>query len=166
MAKIYFDGIDKYAEQLETLFKDTERIIKSAVYKGAGVVADEIKAGLSGIPVEEGKNGLPPVGTQENPITGISRKQKSDLINSFGLAPMENENGYIQTKAGVDGYGSVPTKKYPKGLPNALLMRSVESGTSFRKKHPVFRPAVNRIKGRAEQTMDEELNEQISKIMK
>ena len=163
MAKIEFKGIDEYAKVLSTLANESEEIIKSAVYKGAAIVADEIKSGINSIPIQEGNNGLPPVGTPENKLYGISRKQKGDLMDSFGLAPMENDGDYIQTKAGVDGYGSIPTKKYPGGVPNVMLMRSIESGTSFRDKHPVFRQATNRARKRAEEAMRSEIDNQMQK---
>lgn len=163
MAKIEFKGIDEYAKVLAAIGNESEEIIKSAVYKGAAIVADEIKSGINSIPIQEGNNGLPPVGTPENKLYGISRKQKGDLMDSFGLAPMENNGDYIQTKAGVDGYGSIPTKKYPGGVPNVMLMRSIESGTSFRDKHPVFRQATNRARKRAEEAMKNEIDNQMQK---
>ena len=163
MAKIEFKGIDEYAKVLATLGNESEEIVKSAVYKGAAIVADEIKSGINSIPIQEGDNGLPPVGTPENKLYGISRKQKGDLMDSFGLAPMKNDGDYIQTKAGVDGYGSIPTKKYPGGVPNVMLMRSIESGTSFRDKHPVFRQATNRARKRAEEAMKNEIDNQMQK---
>ena len=163
MAKIEFKGIDEYAKVLATLGNESEEIVKSAVYKGAAIVADEIKSGINSIPIQEGDNGLPPVGTPENKLYGISRKQKGDLMDSFGLAPMKNNGDYIQTKAGVDGYGSIPTKKYPGGVPNVMLMRSIESGTSFRDKHPVFRQATNRARKRAEEAMKNEIDNQMQK---
>ena len=163
MAKIEFKGIDEYAKVLAALGNESEEIVKSAVYKGAAIVADEIKSGINSIPIQEGDNGLPPVGTPENKLYGISRKQKGDLMDSFGLAPMENDGDYIQTKAGVDGYGSIPTKKYPGGVPNVMLMRSIESGTSFRDKHPVFRQATNRARKRAEEAMKNEIDNQMQK---
>lgn len=166
MAKIDFKGIDEYAKVLETLGSDSEEVVKNAVYKGAALVADEIKSALKGLPVEEGENGLPPMGSPEHKISGVSRRQKADLIDSFGLAPIENDNGYIQTKAGVDGHGSIPTKKYPRGVPNVMLMRSIESGTSFREKHPVFRQATNRARKRAEKAMADKIDDQLKQRFK
>lgn len=164
MAKIDFKGIDEYADRLSILFKDSEEMIKKAVYAGAALVADEIKQGLQEIPIEEGPDGLPPVGTADSPLKGVSRRQKADLIQGFGLAPMEEDNGYINTKAGFDGYGSVKTKKYPKGVPNAMLMRSIESGTSFRKKQPIIRQACTRIKKKAKESMGQAIKEELKKI--
>lgn len=163
MAKIDFKGIDEYAKVLDALEEESEEIIKSAVYKGAALVADEIKKGLKALPIEEGENGLPPMGDAQHKLKGVSRRQKADLIDSFGLAPIENDNGYIQTKAGVDGYGSIPTLKYPKGVPNVMLMRSIESGTSFREKTPIFRKATNAARKRAEKAMEQEIDDQLKK---
>lgn len=164
MANISCD-IDEYAKALANLFKDSEEICKRAVYAGADVVANAIKQNLNSIPVEEGENGLPPYAGEGEKLHGVSRRQKADLINAFGLAPMKEEGDYINTKAGFDGYGSVKTKKYPQGVPNAMLMRSVESGTSFRDKHPTVRPAVNRSRKAAQAKMDETINQEIEKRM-
>lgn len=166
MAKIDFKGIDAYAQALARMESGSEEIIKRAVYNGAAVVADAIKDGINSIPIQEGENGLSPIGTPENPLYGITRKQKGDLLDGFGLAPMENDGGYIQTKAGFDGYGSTRTKAYPKGLPNVVLMRSVESGNSFRKKTPVIRRAVTKSRKPAEKVMDETINSELEKIFK
>lgn len=165
MAKISVKGLDEYDERLSILFKDSQDVTRKAVYSGAEIVADAIKDGLKSLPLQEGENGLPPYVGGGEKLTGVSRKQKQDLIDAFGLAPMEDADGYIQTKAGVDGYGSVRTKKYPKGLPNALLMRSIESGSSFRKKNPVFRKAVNQSRKKAVEKMGETIDEEIKKVM-
>lgn len=166
MAKISFAGIDEYAKVLDVLDKESDEILKSAVYKGAALVADEIKQEIKNLPVEEGKNGLAPVGTPEHKLTGVTRRQKADLIDSFGLAPIKNDDGYIQTKAGVDGYGSVKTETYPKGVPNVMLMRSIESGTSFREKKPIFRKATNRARKRAQQQMEKEIDDQLKRMFR
>ena len=90
MAKIDFKGIDDYAKALGTLWKESENIVKKAVYEGADVVANEIKQGLRSIPVDER------VGTEESPVTGVGRRQKADLIDGFGLSPMENKDPRIK----------------------------------------------------------------------
>lgn len=158
MARItQIKGLDEYAIKVRRLSQNSQAIIKKAVYNGADVVADAVKNGLRGLPVENG------YGTKEKPLRGISRKQKSDLIESMGLAPMKTKDGYINTKVGWDGYGSIPTKKYPKGVPNQLLMRSVESGTSFREKTPVVRKSVNRARKLATKRMSETVDDELRK---
>ncbi|MCR1842757.1 HK97-gp10 family putative phage morphogenesis protein [Murimonas intestini] len=168
MAKIKASpGLDAMIKKLNDLAANSQEITNRTVYKGAEVVADAIKDALKMLPVQEGENGLPPVGTENAPLTGVSRKQKGDLIDSMGIAPIQEfMKGVTSTKIGWDGYGSVPTRKYPKGVPNSMLMRSVESGSSFRRKHPTVRPAVNAIKGPALAAMEKQCSEDIRKIMK
>lgn len=155
-----------YLNALSKLEEKEETVIKKAVYAGGGVMADAIKDALKTLPIQEGENGLPEMGTSEHPLTGVSRKQKADLIDSMGMAPIQEfKKGYISTKIGWDGYGSVKTKKYPKGVPNQMLMRSVESGTSFRKKNPVIRKAVTKNKKATEEKMKDVVDNEIKKIM-
>ena len=128
--------------------KNSEETAKKAVYAGAKVVADKIRQNL-------------------NALNVTPELQKQDLIDSFGIAPFDtDEKGVVNTKAGFDGYGSRPTKKYPKGLPNQLLARAIESGTSFRKKQPFVRPAVNAAKKQAIKEMERVVNEEVKKALK
>lgn len=166
MATFNIKGLDEYSKKIQELGDKSTVVCKRATYAGADVVANSIKNALKTLPVQEGKNGLPPLGTPEKKIKGVSRKQKQDLIDSMGLAPIQNfKNDYICTKIGWDGYGSVPTKKYPSGVPNQMLMRSVESGTSFRQKTPVVRQATNKCKNPAMQAMAEEADKTIKTII-
>ncbi len=168
MAKITASpGLDAMIKKLNGLAANSQEITKRTVYKGAETVADAVKDALKTLPVQEGENGLPPVGTENDPITGVSRKQKGDLIDSMGIAPIQEfKKGITSAKIGWDGYGSVPTKKYPKGVPNQMLMRAIESGSSFRRKHPIVRPAVNSVKGPTLSAMEKQCSEEIRKIMK
>lgn len=161
MARMQVKGLDEYSEKIRKLSKDSNYIIEKSVYNGAGVVANAIKKGLQDLPIDNR------FGTTENKLHGVSRRQKSDLIDSMGLAPIEhNISGYVNTKVGWDGYGSTPTNKYPKGVPNQLLMRSVESGTSFRKKTPVVRRAVNSVREKAVNKMAETVDDELRKEFK
>lgn len=164
MAYFQVKGADEYAEKISKLSKNTDKIIKRAVYDGGGVVADAVKQGLNDLPIQEGKNGIPPYARKGEVLTGVSSRQKKDLMESMGLAPIQEfKLGYINTKLGFDGYGSIPTRKYPKGVPNQMLMRSIESGTSFRKKNAVVRKSVNGARKKAVKTMGETIDEELRK---
>lgn len=166
MAKFTVKGIDEYTAALERLSDNAQEGIKESIYEGAGIVADSVKAALYGIPIDEGTNGLPKYGTPENKLKGISRKQRADLIESMGLSPIKENGLSTDTKIGWDGYGSVKTRKHPQGLPNILLMRSLESGTSFMQKTPVVRKAVTKARKTAEQAMIKKMNEKIEEAMR
>lgn len=164
MAKVTFRGLDAYKLLLERYWKATDdgKMLEKAVAAGAGVVADQIKSNLQALPTEKFR-ALRPGET----FRGLSETQKQDLIDSFGLTPIDRDkHGFLHTKAGFDGYGSRPTKKYPNGVPNPLLARSVESGSSVREKHPFVRPAVNATRGQAVAEMQKVLDGETKKIMK
>ena len=78
---------------------------------------------------------------------------------------MENDNGYINTKIGFDGYNATKTKKYPNGQPNALIARSIESGTSKHQKTPFVRPAISKAKAKAEAAMAASVDKDINNTM-
>lgn len=160
MAEMRIKGLDEYVLALESLSNNSEKILKKSVYKGAGIVADAIKSELRSLPIDNS------FGSEENLIRGLSNRQKSDLINSMGISPIEHDGDYINAKVGFDDYGSIPTKKYPKGVPNQMLARSVNSGTSFRKKNPFVNRAVNKSKKEAQKQMAEVIDEEIKKELK
>lgn len=166
MARMHMKGLEEYEKALSKMANHTEEIAEAAVYVGAGIVADAMRAEVEALPVGEGQIvGLPPKAEKGQKISVVSRRQKGDLLNGLGIAQIENTRGYIQTKVGFDGYGSVKTKKYPNGLPNVVLARSINSGTSFFSKIPFARRAVNSSKTSAVKAMGEKVEEEIKKVM-
>lgn len=141
-------GIDKYMEQLRNLEYTGRETIGAAIYKGADIVADAVKANIQALP----ESACKPV-------------EKEGLISGFGIARMKDENGYFNVKLGFDGYNADKTKKYPNGKPNSMIARSIEGGTSWKAKHPFIAPAVKATKDAAEQAMAEEVEKQIEKVM-
>lgn len=141
MATIRFDGLDKYKRQLAQIDKGTPQIVEKAVLAGAGVVLDEIQKGIDTLPQKTGIT-----------VRGLSK--------GLGKAPILNENGFVNTRIGWDGYNE-------RGVPNHLMANIMEVGTSkIQEKHPFVKPAVSRSKPQAEAKMAEVLDEEIEKIMK
>lgn len=161
MAKINFKGLDDYISALNKMKGDETVTIEKSVYVGAKVIADAVKSGMSGIRTREDghmyRNG--------EMAPGPTEQEKRDLIASFGLAPMRNDSGFINTKAGFDGYGSHKTRMYKQGVPNALVARSCESGTSWMQKQPFMRKAVNGARKAAIAAMQAKFDEEIKKQM-
>lgn len=140
MAKITFSGLNDYELMISRLAKSTEDIAGRAIYAGADIVADAIRQNLSGLPER----------------TGVTKR---GLKDGLGIAPMQNDAGYINVKIGFDGYNA-------NGVANVLMARIFESGTSKVQKHPFVRPAVNSSKARAEAEMARILDKEIKNIMK
>jgi hypothetical protein len=160
MARMEIRGFDELELQLSKL-ADPE-LTKDVVMAGAQPVADEIRKSLEALPEDKFRRLK-----KGEVFVGVPRQQKQDLLDSLGIAPPDVDyDGNTNTKIGFDGYGKIPTKKYPKGVPNQLLARAVESGSSVRKKTPFIRKAVNKAKKLAEAEMQKKLDEKIEIIMK
>lgn len=149
MATIRFKRGDDYLLKLERLGSSTDEITRRALYEGAKVVADAVKLNIRGLSLDYYEQYI-----------------LRDLAESFGITPMRLFGGGWELKLGFDGYGSRRTKKYPRGLPNQLAARAIESGTSFRHKQPFVRPAVNAARNPCREAMKRQIDEDIQKIMK
>lgn len=161
MAKISFKNQSEYylkLQELENLAAKDETL-KKAVAAGAKVVADKIRSNLESLPTEKFR--YLPEGEKRN---GLTPQEMQDLSASFGLTPIKREDGYVNTKAGVDGYGSHPTKTYPHGVPNAMIARAAESGSSMRNKTPFVAPAVRASRQKAIKEMEEVIDDEMKKI--
>lgn len=152
MAKfIVGDGIQNYIEKFEGI-SDPVPAIKYAVHEGARVVADAVRSEIESIPTY-GRGGPDPEGRK------ISSSQKTGLLDGFGVSGFQNTDGFINVKLGFDGYNKTVTKNYPQGQPNAMIARSLISGTSFRAKNDFIGRAVRRTKASAEKTMANALDD-------
>ena len=146
MARMTIKGLDDLAIKISKL--DDAEVAKKCVYAGAKVIADEIRNRL------------------ESNDT-LKEDQLQDLLDSLGIAPIKTDSdGNVNTKIGFKGYGRKPTKKYPLGLPNQMMARAVESGTSFRPKRPFVRTAVNAKRKEAIKAMQETYDIEIAKKLK
>lgn len=161
MARFEFSGIDNYISQLNKLQQSTkDGVVGKTVYAGAEVVADSVRRAIQALPVGDGRaqgGGL---------VDTVTLPQKAGLLDGFGISRMKDDDGFVNVKLGFDGYNSTRTEKYPRGQPNALIARSVNSGTTFRKKTKFVDKAVNSAKKAAEAAMDAACSRAIEKIMK
>lgn len=154
MAKWKFEGLDEYLRQLERLSGSSHEAIGKAIYEGAAIVATSCKAAIESLPVNnQYKN------------DGITSVQKRGLIDGFGISHEQEDGFYRNVKLGFDGYNGQRTKKYPQGQPNSMIARSVNSGTSWRKKNPFMDRATRASKGACEEKMAQVLDDEIKKVM-
>lgn len=171
MAKIRAKGSEKYLTKLELLGKNTDAICKQAVYQGAKVAADAIDAAIDDITVHSLPKGQTYFYLSEEDLAngvlldGITEAQAKGLHDGLGIAVMEHKNFAWNTKIGFNGYNEVRTKTYPKGEPNALIARSVESGSSVRNKTPFIAPAVKKVRKDAEHAMEVTIEEKIHALI-
>lgn len=161
MAKIMFTGAEDFGERLRKMeAADSAAMIQRAVVKGAAPVADAIRRNINAMPEQK-----PIHLAKGKKLHAPQEHEKKDLQDSFGVTPVRaDRRGFIHVKAGFDGYGSVPTKKYPKGVPNQLVAASIERGSSVRNKWPFIRPAVNKTRQAAVDAMDESIQKDVGEV--
>lgn len=163
MAKMTIKGTEEYALKLAKLGNASRQIAEKAIYAGADIVANQLKSNLNGIPTVTEAENVKAYRTKGK--SGISKRQKDGLIESFGIAKIQNDDGYYNVKLGFDGYNKVKTRKYPKGQPNQLIARVMESGSTYMDKNPVTRMAVNQKRKAAIKEMQRVIDEEAKKMM-
>ena len=172
MAKIRAKGSEVYLTLLERLNKETDGICKHAVYEGAKVAADAINEAIDDITIHSLPDGAKyyyikaeeKIGEEHVMLDGVTEEQAKGLHEGLGVAAMQKEDGSWNTKIGFDGYNGVKTKQYPKGQPNALIARSVESGSTIRNKTPFIAPAVRKIRKKSENAMQVAIEDSIAAL--
>lgn len=102
MAKFQFRGIEEYTESLERIGgQNATKVLKYAVYPGASVIADAIRAAAE------------------------RYKDTGELLSSISIAKMRNDNGYVNTKITFAGYDQ---KGVPNALKAAALESGTSRG--------------------------------------
>lgn len=163
MARLDIDGTDEIFNVLREVETCIDDISKMALYDGAKVLADEIKINLKALPTDDPDRKL----RDGSQYTSLTTHEKEHLLKGFGISKIQGNSveGH-DVAVGFGGYGDFKTKKYPKGVPNQLIARSVESGSSVRQKHPFVRPAINKVKKEVVEKMGETIELEIKKITK
>ena len=152
-------GLDEFRAMLDTLGKSGQGIAKKGLYDAAKVMTDAIKAAVEALPVEDDRY-IPDPNKGRNVVTV---QEKQDMIKSLGISKMDNDDG-ANLRIGFHGYDSRKTEQFPGGRPVVLIARSIESGSSYRRKHPFFRTAVNAAKNAAMDAAEKTIEDEINKI--
>lgn len=154
IAKFEINPLDEYVNLLEKQGDNVNEIINKAIYNGAAIAADEIRKEIENLDVVE-----------KITQNGVLDWEKKALSNGFGISKLKRNGNVSDVKIGFDGYSNHITKTHRNGVPIPLLARAILKGTSFRQKNNFIRRAVNRIKKKVIQKMDEIINEELKKEM-
>lgn len=156
--------IDEYIGELQRLGELTPSMVGKAIYEGAAVVADSVRDNIKSLPVREEE--WTKSGVLLAKSRGVTKSQKDGLLEGFGIAKLQDDGGFKHVKLGMDGYNDTITKKYPKGQPNAMIARVVESGNSYHIKTPFIGPAVERTRDKCGKVMEKVIDEEINTIIR
>lgn len=135
-------------------------VMKAACYAGAGVLADALKAEIQSLPEEEGY--MKPGHKRDV----IDKHDKRMLAERIGISQIAATTNKADVVVSFSGYNDRPTKKYKQGVPIPLIARSIESGSSVRKKNPFIRRTFNRVQSEALQKAVDAGQEELNNLIK
>lgn len=161
MARVAIKGIEELNAGVGELAKAGAAIASTALYEGAGIMADAIREKINALPVD-----TPRRLKDHDAFRVLVEEDKEDLANSLGIDEFEKSEDGIRTVIGFAGYGRHKTKKYKNGIPMPMLARSIESGSSVRQKHPFVRPAVNGARAAVRAKVIAFAEDEINKLIK
>ena len=134
-------GIEELSRKLNALGDKAEEVASRALYVGAGVMADQYSAAAKSIrtaPFRYVFNGQ-----KRDP----SPEEKAAVQGQTGIARFRKNGSEVDTSVGVGARGYVNIGGKQKAA--AMIANSINSGTSFMTKQPVFRRAATQGAGPA-----------------
>lgn len=152
------DGMKEISELLARMEETAPKAAAQGLYKGAGIVADEVKKTVGQIKTEPFRYAV--FGTRK------PSPEEKDAIESAGagIAKFEKNGSEIQTSVGYGqaGYAEIKGKQ----VPIAKIANSVNSGTSFMQKQPFIRRAASSAAPKAMQAIRETIEAELDALNK
>ena len=155
-------GLDAEIQALTQLATKASEVAAKALYKGAGIMADEYKRAVNGMPTEKNRFVKP-----GDPPRHATEAEKNAVARAIGIARYRNTDDDVNTSIGIGtgGYATnIRTKKYPNGKPIPLIANGINSGSSFIIKYPFARQAEAAGKAKALAAVEAEANRLIEEL--
>jgi len=152
------EGLEELNKMLAKLGDKAQDVASASLFKGAGVVADAMKGAANHIATEPFK-GKRMYGTRLP-----SPEEKAAVEGKTGIAKFRKSGGAVDTLIGVAkdaGYVQLGNRKAPV----AAIARSINSGTSFMRKQPVFRRAASQAAPAAQAAVVAKAEEMFNEII-
>ena len=149
------NGTKELEEMLAKLGENAQKVGKAALYEGARVVADAYSAAVGTIVVSNRRY-------HDEPGGRLPTKEERDALK-IGIARFrDSDPNEVTTIIGVpEGYTTVNGRKKA----TKLIARSINSGTSFMQKQPVFRKAATSSRAEAQAAMIRKADEMIEQLV-
>lgn len=152
-------GMEEISKTLDQLEKKAPAVAAKALYEGAGVMSRAIKRNANAIRTEK-----------FNYAVWIQREASQEekavvqAAKTAGVARFEKDGTEVQTSVGYSnsGYSTIKGRRVP--IP--LIANAINSGTSFLRKQPFFRKAVNSGSKEAIRVMTETIEDEVEKLTK
>lgn len=152
MSKIRTVGIEELVRRLESTSSSSNQIVQDAVKEGIGVVTDELRSKVRSLKVTE---------DSKNPKMRYCRQWEVDaMLSQLGYTPSKFVGTKVDRKAGFDDYATAPNGRR---VAVRAIANSVNAGTSFMAKQPIFQPVIRKARAQVLEEMQRILNEELKK---
>ena len=152
------DGIEELGAMLAKLNDKAQDVASGALFDGAGIVADAFRTAVNSIRTAPFK--YAPPGKTRLP----SPAEKEALLGKSGIATFDKTGEEVNTLIGISGAaGYADVAGHTKAV--RLIARSINSGTSFMQKQPVFRKAKSTSSGPAKAAIVSKAEEMFNEII-
>lgn len=153
------DGMAEVSKMLEKLEEAAPRAASKALYKGAGIMAEEIKNGAESIKTA-------PFKCVSGGRTRLPSPEEKEIIMAAGagIAKFDKNGTEVNTSVGYRAGGYADLNGKMKPVP--MIANAINSGTSFMQKQPFVRKAAQSGGQKAIQAMSEVLESEFSAIAK
>lgn len=153
-------GLDLLFDQLRAAEAKCQDVAAKGVYVGAGIIADEVRRQINSI--QTAQHGVS-IGDVRLPTDAEKAILQQEHV--MGIVPFTKNGADVSTVIGIrqdSGYAYIGKRR----VPVPLIARSIEHGTSFMRKTPFFRTAVNRSKKEAKQATTQYIERSLQDILK
>lgn len=148
-------GIDDVLNQLSRFEGAASAVAKMSLYEGAKVAAAAYNTSVNGIVTE-----------QFQYATGAEKRLPSPEEKNalqVGIAKFDGSGSAVTTSVGISGgYSEIAGKQ----VPNLLVARAINSGTSFMNKQPFVRKAQNSLANAASAAIQAKAEQLLQEITK
>ncbi len=149
-------GLDELGSMLGKLADGAEDVASYSLYEGAAVMAGAFAGAAGSIRTEPF--------THKKAKRLPSPEEKAAVAGKTGIAKFNKNGTEVDTIVGLAknaGYVQLGNKTKPV----AVIARSINSGTSFMAKQPVFRKAASTAGGASEQAIINKAEQMLSEII-
>lgn len=151
------DGMVEISELLGKMENEAPKVAASALYEGAGIMADEIRKGADTIKTGQGSD-------RSEARYATPEEKEIVLKAAAGIAKFNKNGTEVDTSVGFRNAGYAQLNG--KTVPVPLIVNSINSGTSFMHKQPFIRKAANKATPKAMQAMRDKIEESFEKMKK
>lgn len=165
MAEFTNEGMQEFIDLCIFTDRQLERVIGRSIYPGGKLVANAVKKAIEGIHTDDHLFKF--AAEHDRMRAGPTKREKAWIAKSFGIAEIRRNVHGWNVKLGFDGYSDIRTTnpRIKMGvLPNALIARSVNSGTSFMAAQPFMDITVRQNTKACEKVIEEQFDKEIAKI--